>query len=190
MAKKTAYPSKTTVNLVVKEKSSFRFSRVSLGLVLLVIAVGAFYYLAVRAPLQWAAEAESEAAAAEAVLAQLKEETTDYNAVREEYARFFSVTAGESGAADCMEVLELLETQLMPAAGVTSATFTGATLSVDLTGITLEQASGLIRTLTGLELVGGVQLSTADTGREETGAPRLTMTIALNTEGGMGSAQP
>ena len=127
-------------------------------------------------------------APAQALLNQLLANNSDYESVRVEYSRYFSADLTESGAAavDCMEVLELIESRLMPRAGISSASFSGSQLSLQLVGIDLDGASALLADLDDSPIVAGVELYTADAG--DALAPSadasVSMTITLIPEGG------
>ena len=105
-----------------------------------------------------------------------------------EYSRYFSADLTESGAAavDCMEVLELIESRLMPRAGISSASFSGSQLSLQLVGIDLDGASALLAELDDSPIVAGVELYTADAGDALTPSAdaSVSMTITLIPEGG------
>ena len=127
-------------------------------------------------------------ARAQALLNQLLANNSDYESVRVEYSRYFSADLTENGAAavDCMEVLELIESRLMPRAGISSASFSGSQLSLQLVGIDLDGASALLADLDDSPIVAGVELYTADAG--DALAPSadtsVSMTITLIPEGG------
>lgn len=180
------YPTKTTVNLVIRERSKHSFSRIIPILAAVVLVVGLFCKFAVLDRFSAASRAEQEAAAAEGHLADLQASNAEYETVRVEYARYFSdeLTGDIPAVADYMEVLQLIESKLMRNAGVSSATFSGNTLSVQLTDITLSRASEILADLHSSKLVESVQIYTADTD-EKTSDQRATvaMTITLAAQG-------
>lgn len=188
LTKKKKYPSKTTVNLAIRERSPRRISRVVCFLAILAVLVGLFSKFAVIDRLSAANQAQADTARAQALLNQLLANNSDYESVRVEYSRYFSADLTESGAAavDCMEVLELIESRLMPRAGISSASFSGSQLSLQLVGIDLDGASALLAELDDSPIVAGVELYTADAG--DALAPSadasVSMTITLIPEGG------
>ena len=106
----------------------------------------------------------------------------DYDQVQLEYQRYFSkeLTQEQAGSADCMEVLDLLETKLMRGAQVASAAFSSNVLSLQLTGISLDGTSALLADLYTNPLVTNVELYTA----AEADSGTVTLTITLAVEGG------
>ena len=176
LTKKKKYPSKTTVNLAIRERSPRRISRVVCFLAILAVLVGLFSKFAVIDRLSAANQAQADAARAQALLNQLLANNSDYESVRVEYSRYFSADLTENGAAavDCMEVLELIESRLMPRAGISSASFSGSQLSLQLVDLDYSP------------IVAGVELYTADAG--DALAPSadtsVSMTITLIPEGG------
>lgn len=185
--KQKQYPTKTTVNLVIRERSKYPFPRMVAVLAAVAVVVGLFCKFAVLDRFSAAGLAEQEASAAERHLADLQASNAEYETVRVEYARYFSdeLTGDIPAVADYMEVLQLIESKLMSRAGVSSATFSGNTLSVQLTDITLSRASEILADLHGSKLVESVQIYTADT-EEQTSGQRATvaMTITLAAQGG------
>lgn len=189
--KQKRYPTKTTVNLVIRERSAYQLSRVLCGCAIVLVLVCAFCKFAVIDRLQAAAQAGRDAAAQEAYLAQLQLENEDYEAVQTEYAKYFaSGTAdGQTVTADCMEVLQLVEEQIRPDAGVSSLLFENNVLTLQLTGTDLSRASGILAGLSQSAIVSTVELATADDGGAQSGKTALagatiTMTITLKPEGG------
>ena len=184
--KRKQYPTKTTVNLVIREKTAYQISRGLCLLAIILVLVGLFSKFAVSDRLAAAFRAEAAAAEAERYLAQLQENNSGYEALRVEYARYFSSDVNEaSGSADCMEVLSLVESKLMKSAGVASAVFSQNVLTVQLTGADLDQASGILADLYQSPLVSTVEIYTAATENEDPGQrSSITMTIALMPEGG------
>lgn len=186
------YPEKTCVNLVIREHTPRQISRAAGLALVLAVAVGLFCKFAVIDRLAAANRAEAAAQAAVRQLETLQAANADYNEVLEEYARAFSLDPTADGtvqAADCLEVLALVEGQLMPGAGVAAFSYTANVLSVQLTGITLNGASALLAGLYQNPMVANVELSTADAevaGVADENAT-LTMTVLLNVEGGEGA---
>ena len=184
------YPSKTAVNLIVKERSARRAAQAVCFLLVLAVLVGIFCKFGVIDRLNAASEAQAQASAAQAELERLRADNADFETVRVEYARYFSSDlTGEAGAADCMEVLGLLESGLMPRAGIASASFSGRLLSVQLTGINLDGASALLADLYRSPIVGNVEIYTADA--DVASVPdensTVSMTITLLPGGGDGT---
>ena len=187
MLKQKQYPSKTTVNLIVRERTAHQVSRAACGIVILAVLVALFCKFAVIDRISAAARAEAAAAAAEQELAEYQRSNERFDEVRLEYERYFSsdLTGSGAGASDCMQVLGLMEEKLMPSAQVVSASFEKYLLTVQLAGIDLSQVSGILADLTESPLVESVEISNADTGEDARDArATVSMTIHLSAEGG------
>ncbi len=180
--KQKRYPDKTTVNLVVRERTPRQVSQAVCLAVILMVVVAVFAKFAVIDRLAAASRAEAAAAAVEQELARLQAQNVDYDRVQLEYQRYFSkeLTQEQAGSADCMEVLDLLETKLMRGAQVASAAFSSNVLSLQLTGISLDGTSALLADLYTNPLVTNVELYTA----AEADSGTVTLTITLAVEGG------
>lgn len=179
------YPSKTTLNLMMKEKSPYPPSRLVAGLAAVILLILLLTKFAVVDRLNAAAQAERDAADAQQRLSSLQRETTAYDAVRTEYARYFSaqLTASSEAPATCMEVLALMESCLLPDAGISSLDFSGTVIQVQLTGTDLSRASGILARLYQSPLVSSVDIYTADAGgrNESASGTSVNMTITLQS---------
>ena len=168
--KRAAYPSKTTLNLAMKEPSQFRPQRLVPLLLVLLIAAGLFGKSAVADRLAKVSEAQARLSALEARVAELQTSTADYDQVAAEYGRYSVgwMTDEERSIVDRTELLDLIEAQLMPAGRVLRFTASANLLSVQLSGVTLDDTSRVVERLYQQENVSNVALYTATT-EEQTG---------------------
>ena len=186
--KKLRYPSKVTVNLVMRERSG-NSPRIVLPLFLvLAVLIGVFAKFAVIDRLAVAARAQAGLAAAQAELAQAQAANEAFDSVAAEYSRYFysGFTEAELGAVDRMEILGLLETELMPRAQIGAMAVKGNVMTVNLSGVTLQGLSDLMRQLKDQDLVSGVSVYTAGTRAEQSegaGLASVVMTITLAQDG-------
>lgn len=180
------YPDKTTVNLVVRERTPRQISRAVCLFAILGILVALFCKFAVIDRLAAAARAEAAAVRAEETLARVQAANVDFDQVQMEYQRYFSkeLSAEQAAAADCMDVLGLVEGKLMTSARVVSASFAGNMLSVQLSGVDLSRVSVILADLSMSPLVDGVEIYTADADGTAESAT-VSMTITLAVEGGV-----
>ena len=180
--RKTVYPSKTTVNLAVQDKLPGHNVKLLCFAAVFAVLLGLFCKFAVIDRLNAAARAQSQAAQAGALLSELRRENADYEKVQVEYAMYFSPELSQVGEmpADCIEVLELIERSIMPQAGISAAKFSGDSLSLELTGINLDGTAELLSALETSQIVGNVELFTADSGKGDC----ISMTVTLIEMGG------
>ncbi len=191
--KKLQYPTKVTVNLAMRERS-MNSPRTLLPLFLvLLVAIGAFSKFAVIDRLTEAGAARAGLKAAEAVLAEAQSQNAGFAAVLEEYSRYSDsgLSEEEKAAVDRMEILDLLDGQLMATSRVSDVSVKGGTMTVTVSGLTLQGLSGLMRQLKDSGMVSDVQVYSAGTDSVQTGESLLagvTMTITMAQPGKGGGA--
>lgn len=184
---KTRYPNKTRLNLMMREPSIYRPGQLALGLVAIVLVTAAFGKFAVWDLLASARRAETAVSNTHKQIALLQTHNADYEVVALEYSRFFPIELDGAGdvPVDCIQVLALLESKLVPYASIPSAAYANNSLVVQLNGITLDTASGIVDDLYQSPLVSEISLSTADTQEGQPHSATVNMSIALTTgEGG------
>lgn len=192
--RKQQIPSKTTVNLAGREPL-FKLTGGTMATVLVIILLtGAFARFAVIGRLARVSDARAELAVRTAELAGLEASNAENQSVTEEYNRYFykGFSEEELSSVDRMEALNLLERELMGAAQVSSIQLTGNTMSVTLSGVTLQQLSEMMRSLKEHPIVQDVSVYTAGTERgQETGekatAASMTIVLAQPEKGGDGA---
>lgn len=176
------YPVKTTVNLAQKERKHRDLGAVILTAVVLAVAIALFCKFGVIDRLNKVGAAQAQAAAQTAQLAQLREQTADYPQVLEEYQDDTLSVSAAGGGADPMDCLRLMEDALLSKSEVSSFTVSSDQITVKLSGVTLNEVSGIYLSLTASDLVKGVQVYTAATDSEKKAAVTATMTITLAVE--------
>ncbi len=162
MTKHNAYPTKTTLNLMIREHRQGDVRVFIPCMVLCLIAVGLFCRYAVIGRLARAYAAEQEALRAEQALAQAQEQLQEYDAVEAEYHRYFSdaLFTGDIPQ-ECMDVLAMMERQLMGKAQVSSLGFSGNTLQLQLKMSRFGVTSELLEALYNVPMVEQVSISNA-----------------------------
>ena len=78
-----------------------------------------------------------------------------------------------------MDCLDLIESELLSRSRVSAFTVADDLISVELSGVTLQEVSGIYTRLMASELVGGVQVYTAATSGEARDTVSAAMTIRL-----------
>ncbi|MDO5111478.1 MAG: hypothetical protein Q4E65_04135 [Clostridia bacterium] len=172
---KKVYPSKTTLNLGQRPKSINSPSRAIPLFLLILLCVAAFGKFAVADRLAYAVRAEAAAAGAEGELALMLAQTEAYEAVRAEYDRrvFPALMMEEAMSADAMDILQMLESRLMPKARLHAFSVQEPVITLQISGVSLRQTAQLVKVLENSPLVDSVMVYTA--GTEETPAPTPTL---------------
>ena len=162
MSKYNAYPTKTTLNLMIQEHRTGDLRVLLPCTVVGVILLGLFCHYGVVERLTGAFRAEQAAEQAEQALAQAEAELQNYDEVEAEYNRYFSdaLFSGDIPQ-ECMDVLAVMEDELMSRAQVTSCSFSKNTLQLRLIMSQLGVTSELLDALKNVPMVDHVSISTA-----------------------------
>ncbi len=192
MQRHNAYPTKTTLNLMIHERQGGDPKVLIPAALVGAILVALFCRYAVIGRLMQANQAEQAAIRAEQALAEVREELTAYDEVEAEYNRYFSdALFSDDIPQECMDVLSMMESELMGKASVTSYSFSGNTLMLQLKMSRFGVASELIESLYHVPMVDYVSISTASDNLrktiteeeteepEESGESIVIMTITL-----------
>lgn len=183
-------PSKTTMNLYFKEKKPLR-PQVLIPCVLVLAALaGLFAKFAVADRFAGLEEARAALESERRRLQTLRDSYADYGEVQDEYMKY-NYNNFDRSIVSRMDILDLLERVVFPPAGVRTLTISGNTMSMTLTGLTLDEVSDMLHALEAEELVRKVTVSTTGYGGrgEESGTPMANMTVEFNpadAEGGEG----
>ncbi len=162
MTKYNAYPSKTTLNLMIRESRIGNLRVLIPCAVVGAILLGLFCHYAVVERLTEAYRAEQAADQAEQALAAAQEELLGYDAVEAEYNRYFSdALFSEDIPQECMDVLAVMENELMSRAEVTSCSFSKNTLQLRLKMRQFGVTSELLDALYKVPMVDHVSIATA-----------------------------
>lgn len=162
MSKRNAYPTKTTLNLMIRERKKSDLRVLIPAVVLGVVLVGLFCRYAVIERLAQASRAEQAAIQAEQALASAQQELENYDEVEAEYNRYFSdALYSKDIPQECMDVLNMMEKELMSKALVTSYSFGGNKLQLQLKMSRFGVTSDLIEALYHVPMVDYVSISTA-----------------------------
>lgn len=189
MTKHNVYPTKTTLNLMIRERKQGDL-RILIPCALVgLILVGLFCRYAVVGRLASAYRAEQSALQAEQELAQAQTALERYDQVEAEYSRYFSdALFSKDIPQECMDVLAMMEQVVMGKAQVTSYSFSGNTLLLQLKMSRIGVTSELLESLSNVPMVDYVSISNAAeetitslTGEEEkkTGESVVIMTVTL-----------
>lgn len=168
MFKTARFPTKQTVNLVMREDQTV--SPVMFVLMLALIFLATFAVAKFGVIDQYARQSEAERAYNQVRSQRLAmdSEIAGYNEVLAEYRRYSMSWLGEDEyiAADRLEVLSLIERKMASVGTVHSMAVTGDNLTVEMGGMNLKQVSDLISSLSQEPTVGNVAVNVAETTEE------------------------
>jgi hypothetical protein len=178
--KKSKYPMKTQINLMIRETSPRKRLGTALCVGLILCVSAAFGKFGVWDLLVRAQMAVTAAQTTEEQLVSLLNYEAEFEGLEMEYARYFPAELQEGDRpVDCMEVLSMIETYLMSNAKISVASYENNTIKVQLSGITLEQIAELLEQLDNNDLVATVDIYTADTEEDKSKQAVITMNIVL-----------
>lgn len=189
--KQAAYPSKVTMNLAMKEKSQFAPVKLIPLLLILVVLATLFGKFAVADRLAKVDRAQAELSALQQRKANLETATVGYEELSETYARYSIgwMTEDEQAAVTRLEMLSLVEKELMPGSRVRRVSAGGNILSVELSGVTLEDTSRFVQSLYQRPDVTNVAVYTAST-KDEPGTQATVSMVITMTRISKGGNQP
>ena len=189
--KQAAYPSKVTLNLAMKEKSQFAPGKLIPLLLVLIVLASLFGKFAVADRLAEVDLAQAELNALQQRKANLEAATAGYEELSQEYARYSTgwMTEDEQAAVTRAEMLSLIESELMPGSRVQRVSASSNILSVELSGVTLEDTSRFVKRLYQRPDVTNVAVYTASTKYEPGIQATVSMVITM-TRVSKGGDQP
>lgn len=178
-----SYPTKTSLNLVIREKSLGSPSRIlpiAAGILVLLLAFGKF---AVWDRLSRVSREQDALDFLLAQVSQLTEQTADYSEVLAAYSQYTTswMSQEEILLVDQADILSLVETQLMPSASVSRFSVNGNVLSVELSHLTLQGVSELVQKLGELPQVLEVTVYSASSQTQNEPISSVSLSITLSS---------
>lgn len=159
---KTTIPGKQNINLMMRDKEGVKLQVLIPAVLVGVLLIGLFCKFAVIDRIFSAYRAESEAASLELQVAAADEALKNYDEVEEEYARYFSGALTDTDMPRSgEEIMSLIERRLLNSATVSSLSFSGSTVSLQLSVARLDNVSGIIEALNAEPAVDSVAIYTA-----------------------------
>ena len=174
-------PSKKTMNFV-HHQSSIDLKKV-LPLVLVILIVAAvFVKFGVLDPLDKKTAALNELSVKQEQLAAVNAKLTGYDELAKEYGRYSYgwMNETEVNLVSRMDVLALIEERIVPAAIIDNIAVNNNVLTLNIHGITLEQASTMVKSLEESELVESASVYNAVAEAAE--EAKIFMSIILTKE--------
>lgn len=178
-SKKVVIPTgKTTMNFARKE-SGVKLGRMApvIVLVVLVVAIGA--KVGILDLLDQKTAAYANLAAKQEQLVAISMQLTEYDEVAALYGRYSYgwMDESETSLVDRMKVLDLIEEKLASAALVSNFSVNGNVLTLNLSGVTLDETSAIVRDLESSPMVVSVSVASASAPEAEDASVFMTINL-------------
>lgn len=160
---KNQLPSKRSINLAIEEKKNVKVSIAVPAIILILLCTYLFSKYFVIDRFAKVAAAQQQVAALQTRLDAGYEELAGFDDLAEMYAHytFSGMTQEELTRTDRVSVLTLIQTVVMPRAGVASWSLTANQLTMNMTSSTLQQINLIVQSLEEDPLVDYCTVSTA-----------------------------
>lgn len=183
---KTKYPDKTSINLVMKEKDHGN-PILQIGVFVVFLAfLAVFVRFAVISKLEEAAAAQSAYMGMQSEIQELEERASGYDEVKKEYSHYSNAYLNEEELleTDRLEVLDLIETCVLPMADIQTISITGANVTLTISDTQLPIVSSIVTALQDDERTGYVTVSTAGNDDKEEKSQLVTANIVIELQTG------
>ena len=182
-AKGKAMPAKTTLNLVIRERTGPSPKKWAPLLALILLAAALFGKFAVADRFAALTAARKALLDKQSELAALEASYQDFDEVKARYNQY-TYKGFDTSLVDRQDILDLLEREVFPHSDTRLVSVNGNVFSTTLTGLTLDEVSSMMARLEADPLIEGVTVFTA--GYNETGSaevpgvePYATMTLVF-----------
>ena len=174
-------PSKRTMNFV-HHQSSFNASRMVPIILLMVIVAAVFVKFGILDFLDKKMDAYDEVGQKQEQLSGLNKGLANYDEVFYQYGRYSYgwMNEKETTMVNRMDILKLLEQKIGPSAVIEDMNVTDNILTLNIHGLTLEQASTLVNTLESDKLVESATVYSAVA--ENAGEAKIFLSVNLTKE--------
>ena len=182
--KKTpALPSKKTMNFVHHE-SSFNPKKVLPLAIVVILAAGLFAKFGIMDQLDKKTAAYNELAQRQEQLAVVNAKLAGYDELAKQYGRYSYgwMSESEVNTVSRMDVLALVEKKISPASVIENIAVNGNVLSLNIHGITLEQASAMVKSLEESEMVSSATVYSANAENAEDASIFLSIILTKEAE--------
>lgn len=176
--KKVVIPTKTTMNFARKE-SGVKLGRVAPAalVVIAIVAIGA--KVGILDLLDQKTAAYANLASKQEQLVAISMQLTEYDEVAALYGRYSYgwMDESETSLVNRLDVLDLIEEKLASAAYVSNFSVNGNVLTLNLSGVTLDEISVIVRDLESSPMVLGVTVSSASAPDAEEASAFMTINL-------------
>lgn len=181
--KRSRYPSKTSVNLIYRERSPYYLLKIAVACAVFSVALLAFSRFAVLERLYTVWRLETEAEQVESRVAHLVKTNEDYDEISREYQHYFFQMSEEQRAMSVpsREVMDLIRIELLPWVQVKSFNLSGKTLNIQFIGSGLGEISFLLDRIKQDPLVESLSMSVSNA-ELEGGGVAVSVTLILRVQ--------
>ena len=182
--KKTpALPTKKTMNFVHHE-SSFNPKKVLPLAIVVVLVAGLFAKFGIMDQLDKKTAAYNDLAMRQEQLAAVNNKLADYDELAKQYGRYSYGWMDESevNMVSRMDVLALVEQKISPASVIENIAVNNNVLTLNIHGITLEQASAMVKSLEESEMVSSATVYSASAENAEDASIFLSIILTKEAE--------
>ena len=181
--KTAALPSKKTMNFVHHE-SSFNPKKVLPLAIVVVLVAGLFAKFGIMDQLDKKTAAYNDLAMRQEQLAAVNNKLADYDELAKQYGRYSYGWMDESevNMVSRMDVLALVEQKISPASVIENIAVNNNVLTLNIHGITLEQASAMVMSLEESEMVTSATVYNADAENAEEASIFLSIILTKEAE--------
>ena len=182
------YPHKVGINLNMHEKRTGTVLTLVIGCAAIVLLAGLVAKFGVIDQYRRLSQAEEDYAQVHRQYETVQEELSDYDKVLNEYRSYSMDWTGEDDTGlfsnvSRQDVLDLIETEMMPNGTVNSIQVLGNSVLVNMSGMTLARISEMFRVIEQNPIVDRVELNVAETDKDRTDLLLdFSLSIALKTE--------
>ena len=182
------YPHKVGINPNMHEKRTGTVLTLVIGCAVIVLLAGLAAKFGVIDQYRRLSQAEEAYAQVHRQYEAVQEELADYDKVLNEYRSYSMDWTGEDDTGlfsnvSRQDVLDLIETEMMPNGTVNSIQVLGNSVLVNMSGMTLARISEMFRMIEQNPIVDRVELNVAETDKDRTDLLlEFSLSIALKTE--------
>lgn len=182
------YPHKVGINLNMREKQTGTVLTLVIGCAAIVLLAGLAAKFGVIDQYRRLSQAEEAYAQVHRQYETVQEELSDYDKVLNEYRSYSMDWTGEDDTGlfsnvSRQDVLDLIETEMMPNGTVNSIQVLGNSVLVNMSGMTLARISEMFRVIEQNPIVDRVELNVAETDKDRIDLLLdFSLSIALKTE--------
>lgn len=178
---KDVYPSKTYMNMALPDEQERNIRQSVITAVLTLVVALIFGKFGVYDFYDRVFTKNNELIERKAVLSEIQAQLTDYNSILETYRMYEAVRmTSDAGDVAAVDALALVDGYIRPVAQLNTLGLSKNTLSLNLTGISLDGVGDLVSTLYQQPMVAGVTVSTASDATSSRDNA-VAMTIALQS---------
>ncbi len=182
MAKKNDYPSKTYINLAMREKRKVDPKLAILGIIAVLLLAAAFAKFGVIDRMTQRAVAERELRVVLSEKAMMESAVADYDEVKAEYAKYSInwMDDVEKSLVKKTDMIALINSQILLNSETRSISISGNTISAELVGLDMAETSALVDRLNARDDVAQVQVFTATT--QEAAEDQVIVSILITMQ--------